>query len=637
MLGRTDSRARALVILVAFVLAAGTLGTRLAYWQVVRRDELAAMAVRQSSMRQNIPATRGSIYDRTGTVVLATTVSRDLLAANPAQLTPQRRADVAAALVRVLGLEGQAATDLTARMTSDAQYKVLARDLDPAVSAEIRALSSGTNPTLSGLVLTPQPVRVYPQPGGAPGSTLAAQLLGFVNREGQGQYGVEEYYQDQLAGMPRVVAAQKDASGNQVPDSSTVLEPGYPGQDLTLTIDASLQVAVEQELLATWIADRAKQVSAVVMDPYTGEIYAYGSYPSYDENDYQTVASKDPSAFLDPIASSVYEPGSVFKMLTSIAALGRGTVTMNTIINDTGKLTLDHGRSHVDDADHRPMGRMRYQDAIAYSRNVVAAKVALKLGKTTNQSAQILYDTWREMGFGSLTGIDVANEVPGLMHDPAQQRWAQVDVANGAFGQGVAVTPIQLAQSYAAMVNGGTLVQPRVVKAVGAADTSPAYKGRVMPESLSATLRKLMRHVVTAVPFYRSRTLIPGFDVGGKSGTAQIWDAEQHRWKVNLFNYSFIGYIGRQTGHPDLIVAVRIEEGTPTVARLGELEMPVMSFELFRRIAHNAINTPDLITDTHPIPAQLGEDSATPDAASASSDPGAAPNSGDPGPATADP
>jgi cell division protein FtsI/penicillin-binding protein 2 len=605
MLGRTDSRARALAILVVFALLAGSLGVRLAYWQVVRRDELAAMAIRQSSMSYDIPAKRGSIYDRTGTVVLATTVSRDLLAAYPAELTPNRRAQVAQRLVTLLGLEGDAADELTQRMESDAPYKVLARDLAPEVSDEIRQLSTGDDPALSGLVLEPQPVRVYPQPGGAPATTLAAQALGFVNREGAGQYGIEQYYQDQLAGMPRVVAAQKDAVGNLVPDTSTVIDPGYPGQDLTLTLDAGLQVAVEQELLAAWIADRAKAVSAVVMDPYTGEIYAYGSYPSYDENDYQAIAASDPGRFVDPIVSSVYEPGSVFKMLTSIAALSTGTVTMNTIINDTGKLVLDHGTSHVDDADHRPMGRLRYQDAIAYSRNVVAAKVALKLGNTTRQSAQILYGTWRQLGFGALTGIDLASEVPGLMRDPADHRWAQVDVANGAFGQGVAVTPIQLAQAYAAMVNGGILVQPKMVKAVGGADTSAAYRGRVITDRLSATLRKLMRHVVSSVSFYRTRTLIPGFEVGGKTGTAQIWDSARGKWKVNLFNYSFIGYIGRSRGHPDLVVAVRIEEGTPTVVRLGQLEMPVMSFELFRRIAHDAINTPDLLTDTHPIPAAV--------------------------------
>src|SRR5262249_29601423 len=160
------------------------------------------------------------------------------------------------------------------------------------------------------------------------------------------------------------------------------------------------------------------------------------------------------------------------------------------------------------------------------------------------------------------------------------------------FGQGVAVTPIQLAQAYAAMVNGGTLVQPRVVKSIGNVDTSPIYRGRVLSASMSVKLQGLLHHVVSSVDFYRSRTLIPGFAVGGKTGTAQIWDPEKHDWKVNKFNYSFVGYIGRHPNHPDLVVAVRIEEGTPTVVRLGHLEMPVMSFELFRRIAHDAISTP---------------------------------------------
>ena len=183
--------------------------------------------------------------------------------------------------------------------------------------------------------------------------------------------------------MGSVVAAQQDASGNAVPDTSTVLEEGYPGQNLTLTIDASLQVAVEQELLSAWIADRAKRVSAVVMDPYTGEVYAYASYPSFDANDYQAIAAEDPGVFVDPIVSTVYEPGSVFKMMTATAALGDGTVTTKTKIRDTGTLRLDGGRARVDDADHKAMGVMTFEDAIAYSRNVVAAKVALKLGKTT--------------------------------------------------------------------------------------------------------------------------------------------------------------------------------------------------------------------------------------------------------------
>ena len=602
MLGRTDSRTRALLLLIVFVVVAGSLGARLAYWQVVRGDELSAMAVKQSSMRYEIPSERGSIYDRTGTVVLATSVSRDLLAANPKLLTPLRRAEVAAKLVELLGLEGEAADKLTARMTSEKEYVALARDLEPLISDRIRAMSAGKNPELSGLILEPQQVRLYPQAGGGPNTTLAAHLLGFVNREGAGQYGVEQYYQDDLAGMKGVVAAQRDASGNAVPDTSTVLEEGYPGQNLTLTIDASLQVAVEQELLSAWIADRAKRVSAVVMDPYTGEVVAYASYPSFDANNYQAIAAEDPGVFVDPIVSTVYEPGSVFKMMTATAALGDGTVTTKSKIRDTGTLRLDSGRARVDDADHKAMGVMTFEDAIAYSRNVVAAKVALKLRKTLKASSLRLFDEWRTLGYGEPSGIDVANEVGGLVRDPNVVPWRQIDLANGAFGQGVAVTPIQLAQAFSAMLNGGVLVQPRVVKSVGDRETSPITRGRVMSEKLSTTLTKLMNHVITEVDFYRTRTLIPGFEVGGKTGTAQIWDNEKKAWKVNLFNYSFIGYVARDPGRPDLVVAVRIEEGTPTVVRRGHLEMPVMSFELFRRIAHNAINTPDLVPDQHAAP-----------------------------------
>jgi cell division protein FtsI/penicillin-binding protein 2 len=602
MLGRTDSRARAIILLLVFVVVAGSLGVRLAYWQVLRRDDLSAMAVRQSSMTVTVPARRGAIYDRSGTVVLATSVQRDRLAATPKLLSPERRVAVADALVGLLALQGEAAIGLRTRMTSDREYVVLARGLDAKLSDRIRELSAGDEPVLAGLLLEPEQERLYPQPGGGPETTLAAHLLGFVNREGTGQYGVEQFYQDRLAGTPRVLAAQKDAAGNKLPDSSMVLETGAPGEDLILTIDAGLQVAVEQELLATWIADRAKRVSAVVMDPYSGEIYAYGSYPSYDANDYQAVGATEPGRFVDPLVSTVYEPGSVFKMMTATAALGDGTVTLATRFRDVGTLRLDGGRTKIDNANRQGMGVMKFKNAIAYSRNVVAAKVALKLGRTTDEAARKLFSTWTSLGFGSKTGLDVAHEVDGLLRDPATKQWRQIDLANGAFGQGVAVTPMQLAQSYAAMVNGGVLVRPHLVKQVGTEVVEPVARGRVMSPKLSDTLVKLMRNVIDTVDFYRDRTVIPGYDVGGKTGTAQIWDAEKKAWKINKFNYSFIGYIGREKGHPDLVVAVRIEEGTPTVVRVGQLEMPVMSFELFRRIAHDAISTPDLIPEDRSLP-----------------------------------
>ena len=600
MLGRTDSRRRLLFLLIVFAIGSNLLTARLAYWQVIDRERLAGQAAAQTTVTLDSPSKRGDIYDRTGTVVLATTVQRERLVAALDQLTPERRRSTVLELSRILALDETEAAALRDRMTGTARYVILRHGLDRTTADRIRSAMDAKR--VFGLSLEPEPERVYPQVGGGPGSTLAAHLIGFVNREGGGQYGIEQYYQATLAGEPRIVVAQRDASGLPMLEDAVVSQAGAPGTDLRLTIDAGLQLKVEQELLAAWVADRAKRASAVVMDPYTGEIYASATYPSYDGNDYKAIATVDPGRFIDPTISTVYEPGSVFKMMTAAAALTNGTVTPSTRIKDVGTLHLDKGRTKIDDADRKGMGWMTFEDGVAYSRNVVAAKVALALGKSTRESSAILYDMWLRLGYGQPTGIDLAGEVGGIVRDPALNKWREIDLANGAFGQGVAVTPIQLATAYAGLMNGGALIQPHVVKSIGENDVllGPRRQG-IIDASVSRTLIKMMQHVITEVPFYRDRTLVPGYDVGGKTGTAQIWDASadggRGAWKRNLFNYSFVGYIGRQTGVPDLVVAIRIEEGTPTVARVGHLEMPVMSFELFRRIATDAITTPDLLAD----------------------------------------
>jgi cell division protein FtsI/penicillin-binding protein 2 len=601
MLGRSDSRIRLLVLLLVFVVGALALVSRLAFWQVVESGWLIEKAAAQTTVRLETPSRRGEIYDRSGTVALATTVDRDRLAAAPRQMTPEVRTRTGSELIELLGLDEEAAATLRANLATDKPYVVVARGIEPATSERIREALRADR--IEHVSLEPEPVRVYPQAGGGPESTLAAHMLGFVNREGVGQYGVEQYYQSSLAGTPRVAIARRDITGRALTDTATVSESGIPGADIRLTIDAGLQLTLEQELLAAWIADQAKSVSAVVLDPYTGEVYAMATYPSYDANDYRAIAASDPSRFIDPIVSSLYEPGSVFKMPTAAAALEQGTVTPRTKIKDVGTLRLDKGRTKIDNANRRGMGWMTFEDAIAWSRNVVAAKVALDLGRNTKQSSAVLYEMWRRMGFGQQTGIDVAGEVSGesYVRDPAIQPWRQIDLANGAFGQGVAVTPIQLATAYAAMVNGGVLVQPHVVKGIGDRAVDAAPKGEILTPRLSKQLIGLMQNVVDEVPFYHDRTVIKGYDVGGKTGTAQIWDPKANKgrgaWKRSLFNYSFVGYVGREKGRPDLVVAIRIEEGRPTTLRVGQIEMPVMSFELFRRIAHSAITTPDLLTN----------------------------------------
>jgi cell division protein FtsI/penicillin-binding protein 2 len=606
MPGRTDSRVRLLALLCVFLVGSLTLGARSTYWQVVDHERLVAEAAHQTAVTVETPSRRGDIYDRTGTVVLATTVELARLVAAPDQLTAeQRRVDVAE-LAKLLDLDQAATIALRDKLASSRSYVILRDGIERAVADRIQsAIDTGR---VHGLSLELVPARDYPQSGGGPGTTLAAHLLGFVNSAGVGQYGVEQEYQDELAGSPRVVVTQHDLTGRPILDGATVISPGQPGADLRLTIDEGLQLSVEQELLAAWIADKAKRISAVVMDPYTGEIYAMASYPSFDAGHYQSVATW---RFVDPIVASSYEPGSVFKMMTATAALEAGTVTPSTMIKDVGTLPLDGGRTKVDDADRKGKGWMTFQDGVAWSRNVVAAKVALGLGASTRASARALYDMWLRLGYGKPTGIDVAGEASGIVHDPGVIPWREIDLANGAFGQGVAVTPIQLATAYAVLMNGGTQIHPHVVKGIGDQDV-PVVPGRqVISGPLSRTLVKMMQHVIAVVPFYHDRTIVPGYDVGGKTGTAQIWDPNANdghgAWKDNLFNYSFVGFIGREIGIPDLDVAIQIEEGTPTIALPGRLEMPVMSFELFRRVATDAITTPDLLTDRTTKPAMTAE------------------------------
>jgi cell division protein FtsI/penicillin-binding protein 2 len=592
MLGRTDSGRRLFVLLIAFFVAASALVMRLGYWQVVQRDDLVDSAHRQIYYQDEVPSRRGQIYDRSGTVVLAASVMRDRLIVSAQHMSETERAEMVAFLTTQLGLDPIGAAALQSRLATGKPYLVLARDLAPEVSESIEAAAREAG--IGGISFESDSVRSYPQVGGAPNTTLAAHLIGFVNREGQGQYGVEQYYQDILAGEPKLIEADRDASGKPVAETERKVTPGVPGVDIRLTIDAGLQLAIEQEVMAARIADNAKAVSAVVMDPWTGEIYAEATYPSYDANDYATVASDDPSRFLDPVVSGVYEPGSVFKMLTVIAGLEQGTTSMTKEYKDQAVLRLDGGKARITDSDNRSMGKLKLEDGIAYSRNIIAAKVAMGLAPSTDEASRILHEVWLRMGFGSPTGIDVSGEVRGLVNDPSITAWREIDLANGSFGQGVAVSQIQLAQAYAAMVNGGALVQPHVVAGIGPNVVDASQRRQVLDPALSPQLNQLMEHVLKS-PWYIEKSQVKGYTIGGKTGTAQVWDAAHHRWYANTYNFSCVGFIGRTEGHPDLVVAVRIEEARPSRNPLGQLILSINSTELLRRVATDAVTTPGLL------------------------------------------
>ena len=610
MLGRTDSRARLFLLLLAVVVASTGMVARLAYWQIGQQRALSDMASQGSIYTKTIPAQRGAIYDRTGTIVLARTIYLYRVIGDPHDLTDVQKARTTIALIDYLSLGDEDAAKIRAAMATSSYYILLATDVDADVVQEM--LKDQSNGGLLGISFEQQPVRVYPQAGGAPHTSLAAQLLGFVNAAGNGQYGVEQKYDAALAGRAEIVQIDPTVMG---PSGTQIVDPGSPGQDLRTSIDASLQLQVEQEVFAAWVADKAKTVSAVVMDPKTGEILAEASYPTYDANVYSKVADQNPDLFMDPVVTRAYEPGSVFKMLTASAALQTRTTLLSTQLNDTGIIKLPGGQE-IADADRKAKGWMSFGDMVAWSRNVGVSQAAFRLGKSTTAASKVLYQTWQSYGIGQKTGMDVAGEVSGIARNPALEPWAKMDLANASFGQGVAATPIQVVRAYAAMVNGGNLVTPRVVLSdsrIGEAAAVTQTGTPVISASVASSLTGLMEHVLTAVPSYAQRTYVRGYYVGGKTGTAQIWDQKLDNgnggWKVNDYNYSFYGWIGHSK--PDLVFGIVIYEGTPTRIKQGVLDMPVQSYELFRRIATDAVTT-ERIPPNPDGPAPPGTKKATP-------------------------
>ncbi len=572
--------------IAAIMLAAVICCARLVQWQVFDRARLLAAAEKQTSGTVVQAPVRGTITDSSGTVILATTVIRYRLVAQPDAIPSVDRASVAAQLAALTDGGASEATRMTDLLNAGRPRAVLATALDDQVAVRVRsAIADGALP---GISLEEQRVRSYPQPGGGAGTSLASDLLGFVNSDGVGQYGLEGYYNDELSGAPRVTSVQRGDGGAL---QSVELAAGRPSVDLQLCVDARLQTMVEQEVTVAGIADRAESASVIVMDPYTGAVLSSASWPSYDANDYGATAARDPSRFMDPAVSNVYEPGSVMKVLTSVAALEAGTATPSTIIQDEKVLVLDNGATKVRNANLQSKGALTLTEALAFSRNIVFSKVALGLGSTTSAAAERLYQTWMRFGIGGRTGVDLAGENQGLTNDPTQGRWRQIDLANASFGQGVATTLMQLAVAYSAIVNGGVLVRPRVVSAVNGVPVPITSRGTATTPEVSKELIQMTAAAPKIVPLYARLAALPSYVYGGKTGTAEIWlkDANGGKGAFDTahYNFTFIGWFGRTA--PEYVIAVVLRHATPVITGPGHMTNAIESYELFRRVAQDMI------------------------------------------------
>ena len=584
---RTDSRGRANLVSVLLILIAAICVARLGYWQVVARDQLLEAAAAQLRTTVTSEPIRGTITDRTGAVVLATTVLRHRLLSQGAALPAADRAATADALIAALSLSPARANALRTTLESGRKWAVLLPALDDAQTDLVRAeIAAGR---ARGLTLEEVRVRLYPQPGGGLGTSLASHLLGFVNADGGGQYGIEEYYNEQLAGAASVSTTVRGADGQL---TTTPVSSGRTPSNLQLCIDATLQTLVEQEVSTAGIADDAESVSAVVMDPYTGAVVSSASWPAYDANNFGVTAARDPSRFINPATTSVYEPGSVMKAITSVAALESGLYTPSSVIQDEAVLTLDNGATKVRNSDLKSKGSMTLTAALAWSRNIVFSKVGLSLGSDAREAAKRLYATWLRFGFGGKTGIDVVGESQGLVNDPAARRWREIDVANASFGQGVGTTLMQLAVAYSALVNGGTLVRPRLVDAIDGVPVPITVRGTATTPEVSAQMVRMTNQVTKSVPFYAKLTRMDGYAYGGKTGTAQIWlkdaDGGKGAWDSDHYNFTFVGWVGKTA--PEYVIAISIRRGTPVTQRQGAIVNRIESFELFRRVAQDLIS-----------------------------------------------
>jgi stage V sporulation protein D (sporulation-specific penicillin-binding protein) len=580
-LGRTDSRLRMVAILLVFAVIGTAASLRLGYWQVVASDELTAQIdeVKARSEAASQKVVRADIVDRDG-VVLAKTSSFDKLVAYPDIIDPDDLDPSVELLAALLDVnEGQRLAymeTLTSGLEEGSQFVTLEAKLSLSESEKVR--DAIEDQLLPGYGLEAADVRFYPRKGGEPNTTLASHILGFVRADGRGGEGVERYYDERLTTLdPEVVDLA-------MLEGTAVTLQGIEPEPLRLTIDASLQRAVEGELNTAYIANSAKSVSALVMDPRTGAILAAASVPAYDAEDYAAIANDDMSTLVNRVFQHAYEPGSVMKIFTVTAALDLGLVTPSTVVADQRQ--LEFWKYTVRNADHRSKGNLKVKDVIALSRNVATAKIARMLApNSTQKAARRLYGLWEKLGMTGPTGVDISGEAAGSWYDPAVRQWAPVDLANRAFGQGVSVTLPQLARGISAIVNGGFLIQPHFVDDGAAGQVEPK---RVLKAKTATQAKEILKHVTGSVPWYAAGSLIPGYEIGGKTGTAQIWDARKGQWKETRFNHSFIGFVGGRW--QEYVITVRIEEPKPIKIEQGVIPLRIESYELFQMVARATIS-----------------------------------------------
>ncbi|MBV8152313.1 MAG: penicillin-binding protein 2, partial [Candidatus Eremiobacteraeota bacterium] len=497
------NRTRAKVTFWIFAALAAFLTWRLADVQIRQGPVLAREAFEQRAQTIEVYARRGTIYDRTRTVLVRSLESESVYA-DPGLVSDSSLA--ARALAPILA---QKPEEIEAKLREPARFVWLARKISHRVAEQVRALD------IQGIETVHEETGTRFFTSGR----LASTVLGFVGLDENGLDGVEYFYDDWLRGTAGKTMLEADPFQRAIPFAQQhVIEPKKPGVGLVLTLDAYLQYEAERVLRDQVKKFSARSGSAIILDPHTGEILALANVPDFDPARYARFSS---DAWRDRAVTDAYEPGSTFKLVTAAAALQSGKLKLTSRFPAADQIEIG-GRVIHNAEDGFPAsmhGTETLEDIVVFSHNVGAAEVGMTIGPNAE------YRTIRDFRFGEPTSVDLPGENPGIVPPPSE--WSGSSLATISFGHGVSVTPIALARAYCAIANGGMLVRPRIVAEILSPDGKTLYRylpeieGRAISERTASQLRRILRQVVvrgTGNPTAQ----VPGYTTAGKTGTAQI-------------------------------------------------------------------------------------------------------------------
>jgi cell division protein FtsI/penicillin-binding protein 2 len=442
-------------------------------------------------------------------------------------------------------LLGQSTDALLGKLaTPDVEWILLARQIEPDAVTAIESLG------LKGILVEPEPLRYYPN------AQLAAHVLGFTNAEHEGNYGVEGELDEVIGGVGGTLMAERDGGGNVIALSQSYWDPPEDGSDVVLTIDSAVQRLIERVLQETVTEQRAKGGTIIVQDPNTGAILGMASWPTYDPNAYG--AADDLGVFLNPAVSLVYEPGSTFKSIVMAIGIDDGVVAADSTFDDAPGYREVPGYPPITNNNGAVWGLQTMTEVLVRSANLGAIHVAEQIG------AERLYQRLTQFGIGKLTSIDLQGEERGILVKPWERDWSETLFFTNAFGQGVAVTPLQMVNAYSAIVNGGRLMEPYIVAEEHRPDGTvihyePESVRQVISPESSAVMREMLHQVVEQR--YEVYPQVPGYEIGAKTGTAQVPSPDGGYIEDSTIA-SIVGFGPVEA--PQFVVLVKIDEPQET-------------------------------------------------------------------------